>query len=119
LDVAGANSWNGTNVQSYQCNDTAAQQWYYEASSGFLRSGLNWNKCLDNGGQNNNRGKLVIWSCQSSNNMSWDFVGNTIVPRVNHNYAVDAYGTANSSNVGIWSNWAKYGANQQQWMRKY
>ncbi|NRA23103.1 MAG: hypothetical protein HRU08_01215 [Oleispira sp.] len=45
-------------------------------------------------------------------------MGNTIVPRVNHNYAVDAYGTVNSSNVGIWSNWAKYGANQQQWVIK-
>jgi hypothetical protein len=116
LDVAGARSWNGTNVQSYQCNGSNAQKWYYEASSGFLRSGENWNKCLDNGGQDRNNGKQVIWSCQNSNNMRWDFEGNVIVPRTNHNYAVDAYGTGNSSNVGIWF---KHGASQQQWIKKY
>jgi hypothetical protein len=71
---------------------------------------------LDNGGQNRNDGKLVIWGCQNSNNMRWNFEGNTLVPRANHNYAVDAYGTGNSSNVGIWF---KHGASQQQWVRKY
>ena len=116
LDVAGGRTFNGTNVQSYQCNGSNAQKWLYEASSGFLRSGVNSNKCLDNGGQNRNNGKLVIWGCQNSNNMRWDFVGNTIVPRTNHSYAVDAYGTGNSSNVGIWS---KHGASQQQWVKNY
>ena len=116
LDVAGGRAFNGTNVQSYQCNGSNAQKWLYEASSGFLRSGVNSNKCLDNGGQNKNNGKLVIWGCQNSNNMRWDFVGNSIVPRTNHNYSVDAYGTDNSSNVGIWS---KHGASQQQWVIKY
>jgi hypothetical protein len=116
LDVAGGRTFNGTNVQSYQCNNSSAQKWLYEPSSGFLRSGVNSNKCLDNGGQNRNNGKLVIWGCQNSNNMRWDFVGNTLVPRTNHNYAVDAYGTDNSSNVGIWS---KHTGSNQQWVKKY
>lgn len=116
LDVAGGRTFNGTNVQSYQCNDSNAQKWLYEPATGFLRSGVNSNKCLDNGGQNRNNGKLVIWGCQNSNNMRWDFVGNAIVPRVNHGFAVDAYGTDNSSNVGIWS---KHSGSNQQWVKKY
>ncbi len=101
LDVAGGRIFNGTNVQSYQCNGSGAQRWFYEKSTGFLRSGVNWDRCLDNGGQNNNGGKVVIWTCQQNNNMRWDLVGNTIRPRTNHNVAVDAYGTGNSSNVGM------------------
>jgi hypothetical protein len=101
LDVAGGRIFNGTNVQSYQCNDSGAQRWFYEKSTGFLRSGVSWDRCLDNGGQNHNGGKVVIWTCQQNNNMRWDLVGNTIRPRTNHSVAVDAYGTGNSSNVGM------------------
>lgn len=116
LDVAGARTWNGTNVQSYRCNGSNAQKWFYEVSTGYLRSGLNWNKCLDNGGQHRNGGKVVIWSCVNSNNMRWDFVGNTLRPRPNHNVAVDAFGTGDSSNVGLWST---HGGTNQQWIKSY
>ena len=116
LDVAGGRTFNGTNVQVYKCNGSDAQKWFYDASSGFIRSGLNSNKCLDNGGQHKNNGKLVIWKCKNSNNMRWDLIGNTIVPRKNHNYAVDGYGTSDSSNVGMWSN---NGSAKQQWIKAY
>lgn len=101
LDVAGGRIFNGTNVQSYRCNGSNAQRWYYEKATGFLRSGVNWDRCLDNGGQNRDGGKVVIWTCQQNNNMRWDLVGNTIRPRTNHSVVVDAYGMDDSSNVGM------------------
>ena len=117
MDVAGGRTFNGTNVQSYACNGSNAQRWYYEKSTGFLRSGVNWNSCLDNGGQNREGGKAVIWGCQNSNNMRWDFVGNTLRPRVANGIAVSAYGTSNSSNVGMS---VLNTANQrQQWVREF
>ncbi|WP_281558065.1 ricin-type beta-trefoil lectin domain protein [Thalassomonas sp. RHCl1] len=116
LDVAGGRTFNGTNVQSYQCNNTRAQQWFYQPSTGFMRSRLNWNKCLDNGGQFRNNGKLVLWNCQDSDNMRWDLTGNSLRPRAAHQVAVHAFGSGDSSNVGLWS--YQGGANQQ-WISAY
>ncbi|WDE09132.1 ricin-type beta-trefoil lectin domain protein [Thalassomonas viridans] len=116
LDVAGGWTFNGTNVQSYDCNNSRAQKWFYEASTGFVRSRLNWNKCLDNGGQFYNNGKLVLWSCQNSDNMRWNITGNSLRPRTAHRMAVHAFGTGNSSNVGLWS---YLGGNEQQWISAY
>ena len=101
LDVAGGRIFNGTNVQSYQCNGSNAQRWFHEKSTGFLRSGVNWDRCLDNGGQNHEGGKVVIWTCQQNNNMRWDFDGNRLHPRTHTNVSVKAYGSSDSSNVGM------------------
>ena len=116
LDVAGGWTFNGTNVQSYDCNNTGAQKWFYEAATGFIRSRLNRNKCLDNGGQFYNNGKLVLWSCQNSDNMRWDMTGNSLRPRKAPNMTVHAFGTGNSSNVGMWS---YQGKAEQQWISAY
>lgn len=115
LDVAGGWSWNGTNVQSYTCNGSNAQRWYYDASSGYLRSALNTGKCLDNGGQMTDGGKAVLWSC-NGDNMRWDRVNNQLLPRLNHGFALHADGSSNSSDVRVRP---FSGSERQRWIMAY
>lgn len=115
LDVAGARSWNGTNVQSYTCNGTQAQRWFYDEQSGYLRSALNTSKCLDNGGQMYDGGKAVLWTC-SGNNMRWDRVGKRLLPRLNSGFALHAEGVSASSDVRLRS---ISNSSRQQWEMQY
>lgn len=111
MDVAGANNSNGTNVQQWQCVAGVPQQlWKYEASTGFLRNKMG--KCLDNTGNAANNGKVQIWDCVNSNNLRWDWVGNTLRSRHNNNIAVDAYGSGNGANIGQWT---YHGGDNQRW----
>jgi len=45
LDIVGQNSADGARVELYQCNGQNNQEWYYNATSGFLTTGLN-QKCV-------------------------------------------------------------------------
>ena len=110
LDVEGGNSANGTNVRLWSCNGSNAQKWVYDASQGYLRSALG--KCLDNRGQTQNNGGISIYDCVDSNNLRFDWVGNSIRSRHNHNIAVDAYGDKSGAQVGQWS---YHGGSNQQW----
>ncbi|MEU7868817.1 ricin-type beta-trefoil lectin domain protein [Dactylosporangium sp. NPDC049140] len=64
LDVRSSNSANGTPVQIYTCNGTAAQQWTYVEAGSTLRA---LGKCLDiPGGSTANGAKLQLWDCNST-----------------------------------------------------
>ena len=66
--MSGANPANGTKVQLYDCNGTAAQQWA-PAADGTLRS---LGKCLDATGPSSADGtRLQIWDCAASANQKW------------------------------------------------
>ncbi len=68
VDVAGASTTNGTAVQLYDCNGTAAQSWT-RPGDGTIRA---LGKCLDatnNSSANGNR--LQIWDCAGSANQKW------------------------------------------------
>ncbi|MDF2445418.1 MAG: hypothetical protein K0S46_654 [Moraxellaceae bacterium] len=112
LDVSNSGTANGTPVQLWTCNGTNAQKWWYDAANGFLRSAVGSNKCLDNRGQAYNGGEIVIWDCVDSNNLRFDWIGNTLRNRHNNSIAVDAYGTSAGSRVGQWS---YNGGLNQQW----
>lgn len=111
LDVSNSNTANGTPVQLWTCNGTNAQKWWHDTANGYLRSAVGSNKCLDNRGQAYNGGEIVIWDCVDSNNLRFDWIGNTLRNRIDNNIAVDAYGTNGGSRVGQWS--YNGGANQQ------
>ncbi|MFE1754472.1 ricin-type beta-trefoil lectin domain protein [Streptomyces anandii] len=73
LDVQGGKKDNGTPVQVYKCNGTAAQKWllYGSEQSLHLRN-VNASKCLDVAGNNAANGtKIQIWSCHDSPNQTW------------------------------------------------
>lgn len=69
LDIRGGNISAGTLVQLYDCNGSAAQQWYFDGL--YLRVPSNPNFCLDAGGGLNSGASMLIWWCQNSVNQRW------------------------------------------------
>lgn len=78
LDVQGGNSANGTGLQLWDCNNTAAQKWTVEPTGEIKILG----KCMDLNGNNNADGtRIQIFDCNSTAAQRWVAVGNTIVHR--------------------------------------
>lgn len=75
LDVDNGGEKNGTPVQVYPCNGTAAQQWFVEGGGHnvHLRNHKSM-KCLDvSGSKAENGRKIQIWDCNQSPAQTWDF----------------------------------------------
>jgi len=114
MNLWGGNAQNGADVRLHNCSGTSNERWWYEASTGLIRSELNPAYCLDMmGGDLSNGGNVQVWSCIAGHqNMTWDVMGDTIRPRANHNLAIDAYGTSSGDNIGLWS---VHGGSNQSW----
>ena len=70
VDVAGANPANGTPVQLYDCNGTAAQRWTVTAAHDIVNPQAD--KCLDVTGNNSANGtRLQLWTCTGGANQKW------------------------------------------------
>ncbi|MFJ9542300.1 ricin-type beta-trefoil lectin domain protein, partial [Streptomyces sp. NPDC101225] len=111
LDVAGANSANGTAVQLYDCNGTAAQQWSV-GSDGTIRA---LGKCLDVTGNSTADGaQLQLWSCTGGANQRWTVTAAHDIVNPQANKCMDATGnsSANGTRAQIWS---CTGAANQKW----
>ncbi|TGN79459.1 chitinase [Streptomyces bauhiniae] len=111
LDVAGANSANGTAVQLYDCNGTAAQQWTVD-SDGTVRA---LGKCLDvTGSSTANGARLQLWDCSGGANQQWTVsAARDLVGRQSGKCAdVTGNTSANGTPVQIWS---CTGAANQKW----
>ncbi|MFI9823562.1 ThuA domain-containing protein [Streptomyces sp. NPDC052013] len=68
LDVAGAQTADGTQVQLWTCNGTGAQKWTV-ASDGTLRA---LGKCLDvSGGGSADGTKVQLWTCNGTGAQVW------------------------------------------------
>jgi beta-glucanase (GH16 family) len=110
-DVAGANSANGTPVQLYDCNGTAAQQWT-AGTDGTLRA---LGKCLDITDRGTAAGSTVqLWDCNGQSNQKW--VVNTAHDIVNpvSGMCLDVTG-ANSANGTRLQIWNCNGTAAQKW----
>ncbi|MFG2479562.1 ricin-type beta-trefoil lectin domain protein [Streptomyces fagopyri] len=75
LDVEGAKKDNGTPVQLYTCNGSAAQEWkVYGDDRGLHLQNVNSSKCLDVSNNNPANGtKIQIWTCVGSPAQTWEF----------------------------------------------
>ncbi|MGW2853756.1 RICIN domain-containing protein [Streptomyces sp. NPDC001215] len=75
LDVQGGGKTNGTPVQIYTCNGSAAQQWQiFGYPHGYALFNVNAQKCLDvQSGNAVNGTKIQIWSCNGSTAQQWNF----------------------------------------------
>ncbi|MEV8033317.1 RICIN domain-containing protein [Streptomyces sp. NPDC086182] len=73
LDVQGAKKDNGTPVQVYTCNGSAAQKWVLLGSEDKLHlQNVNSLKCLDVAGNNTANGTTIqISSCKDSTSQTW------------------------------------------------
>ena len=71
LDVPGGHATNGKEVQTWDCNDTNAQQWTFEKrTAGTYKDSYRLvsklgNYCLDNRGDFSTGDRMGIWSCVS------------------------------------------------------
>ena len=111
LDVAGANSADGTAVQLYDCNGTAAQQWTV-GSDGTIRA---LGKCLDVTGNSTADGaKVQLWSCSGGANQKWTVTAahDIVNPQANKCLDVTDNSSANGARAQIWS---CTGAANQKW----
>ncbi|MFG3199914.1 ricin-type beta-trefoil lectin domain protein [Streptomyces sp. NPDC048208] len=111
LDVAGANSANGTAVQLYDCNGTAAQQWTVE-TDGTVRA---LGKCLDVSGSSTVNGtRLQLWDCTGAANQKWIVSAARDLVGQQSGKCADVTGntSANGTPVQIWS---CTGAANQKW----
>lgn len=114
MNIWGGDAYNGADIRLHSCSGTANERFTYDAASGMFRSKLNADYCLDvAGGDFSNGGNIQLWSCDSLNdNQVFDVIGATIRPRANHSLTVDAYGTSQGDNVGLW---AVHGGSNQNW----
>nr|WP_093508484.1 chitinase [Streptomyces sp. Ag109_O5-10] len=111
LDVAGANSANGTAVQLYDCNGTGAQSWS-NSGDGTLRA---LGKCLDVVDRGTADGAAVqLWDCSGGANQQWVVTAahDIVNPAANKCLDVRDNNSANGTRLQIWT---CTGAANQKW----
>ncbi|MGW1591158.1 lectin [Streptomyces sp. NPDC002386] len=110
LDVAGAGTADGTPVQIYDCNGTAAQQWTV-GGDGTVRA---LGKCLDVTGNSTADGaKAQLWTCTGGANQKWTVTTahDIVNPQADKCLDVTDDNPANGTRAQIWS--CGGGANQK------
>ncbi|GHH85655.1 hydrolase [Streptomyces sulfonofaciens] len=111
MDVAAASSANGTPVQLYDCNGSAAQQWSVNGDS--LRA---LGKCLDVVDNSTADGaKLQLWDCTGGGNQRWTVNTAThdiVNLQANKCLDVTDNNSANGTRLQIWT---CTGAANQKW----
>jgi hypothetical protein len=110
VDVAGAGSANGTAVQLYDCNGTAAQQWTRTGDNTERALG----KCLDVAAAGTANGsKVQLYDCNGTAAQQWTRSGTTLV-NAGSGKCLDATGnsSANGTRLQIWT---CTGAANQNW----
>jgi len=110
VDIASASSANGTAVQLYDCNGTAAQTWTV-STDGTIR-GLG--KCLDVAAAGTANGSLVqIYDCNGTGAQQWQAQSNSTLRNPASGRCLDASNnsSANGTRLQIWDCFAS--ANQQ------
>ncbi|MGQ4490661.1 lectin [Streptomyces sp. SAS_281] len=102
VDVAAANTANGTPVQLYDCNGTNAQKWTVGADGTIRALG----KCLDvaSGGTADGT-KVQLWDCNGSAAQKWAVSGarDIVNPQANKCLDVTGNNAANGTPLQIWT----------------
>jgi hypothetical protein len=112
LDVPSAATANGTQLQIWDCNGGANQQWTYLTNHALQVYG---NKCLDVPNHATAAGTRVqIWDCNGGTNQQWQVNSNGTVVGTESGLCLDVTGagTANGTSVELWT---CNGGNNQKW----
>ncbi|GIF43411.1 RICIN domain-containing protein [Actinoplanes xinjiangensis] len=110
VDVAGAATANGTAIQLYGCNGSAAQRWT-RPGDGTLRS---LGKCLDISGPSNADGTAAhLWDCHTGTSQKWTLDSSQRLVNTYSGKCLDVTGnsSADGARLQIWTCTA--GANQK------
>jgi beta-glucosidase len=102
LDVAGANSANGTKIDVYTCNGTGAQQWTVETNQTLQALG----KCLDVTGAGTANGTLVdLYACNGTGAQVWQPQSDGALLNPQSGKCLDdtGFSTTPGTQVQIWS----------------
>ncbi|MFD2764955.1 glycoside hydrolase family 16 protein [Micromonospora eburnea] len=113
VDVASANTANGTPIQLWTCNDTAAQRWSWNADGSVRALG----KCMDvTGGSTANGAKVQLYDCNGTGAQRWVFTsaGDIVNPQSNKCLDATNVSSADGTRLQIWD--CTGGANQK-WRR--
>ncbi|MFF9090542.1 endo-1,4-beta-xylanase [Streptomyces sp. NPDC014991] len=112
LDVPGASTTDGTQLNLWDCRSGTNQQWTY-TTAGELR--VYGNKCLDAAGTGNAT-KVQIYSCWGGDNQKWRLNSDGSIVGVQSGLCLDAVagGTANGTLIQLYS--CSNGSNQR-WTR--
>ncbi|MEU4510425.1 PHB depolymerase family esterase [Nonomuraea wenchangensis] len=112
LDVPGAATADGTQVQLWDCNGQANQRWA-ATSAGELR--VYGNKCLDAAGSGNGAA-IQIYSCHGGANQSWRLNADGTITGAQSGLCLDAVGqgTANGTRIQLYT---CHGGANQRWTR--
>ncbi|MGC4808453.1 ThuA domain-containing protein [Micromonospora sp. DT233] len=103
LDVRGGASADGTQVQIYGCNGTAAQSWTVASGGGPVKA---LGKCLDVSGAGTANGtKIQLWTCNGSGAQTWSPQPDGTLRNGGSGKCLDVAGnnSADSTVVHLWS----------------
>ncbi len=110
VDVAGASSANGTQVQLYGCNGTAAQSWTV-GTDGTLRA---LGKCLDVAAAGTANGsKVQLYDCNGTAAQAWTASAGQLV-NTGSGKCLDATGPSSADGTPL-QIWSCTGAANQKW----
>nr|WP_030500005.1 glycoside hydrolase family 16 protein [Micromonospora purpureochromogenes] len=113
VDVASANTANGTPVQLWTCNGTAAQRWSWNADGSVRALG----KCLDvAAGSTASGAKVQLYDCNGTGAQKWVFsaAGDIVNPQANKCPDATGPSSADGTRLQIWD---CTGAANQKWRR--
>ncbi|SBT40255.1 glycoside hydrolase family 16 protein [Micromonospora auratinigra] len=113
VDVASANTANGTPIQLWTCNGTGAQQWSWPADGSVRALG----KCLDvAAGSTANGAKVQLYDCNGTGAQKWVFTaaGDIVNPQANKCLDATGVSSADGTRLQLWD--CTGGANQK-WRR--
>ncbi|POX52393.1 glucosylceramidase [Streptomyces sp. Ru71] len=112
LDVAGGSTANGTAVQLYDCNGTAAQRWTVPSDGSIQALG----KCLDvTSGSTADGAKVQLYDCNGTGAQKWSYnaaTGDIVNLAANKCLDVTDNTSANGTRTQIWT---CTGAANQKW----
>ncbi|NUP49270.1 MAG: ricin-type beta-trefoil lectin domain protein [Catenulispora sp.] len=115
LDVNGASTTAGTQLQLWDCLGGSNQVWTHTASNQLTVYSGTSQMCLDDYGKGTTDGtKAVIWSCNGGTNQQWQLNANGTITSVLSGLCLDASGggTADGTLVQLWT---CNGQSNQQW----
>ncbi len=109
VDVAGANSANGTQVQLWTCNGTGAQQW--TVSGGTIRA---LGKCLNvSGGSTADGARVQLWDCNGTAAQQWSVNADGTIRALGK--CLDAAGPSSADGTPL-QIWSCHGGANQRWV---
>jgi chitinase len=110
VDVAGANSADGTQIQLFTCNGTGAQSWTHSGST-YQALG----KCMDVQGAGTANGtKVQLFTCNGTGAQSWTHTSSNQLVNTNSGKCLDATGVSSADGTPL-QIWTCTGGANQSW----